>query len=282
MKKILVLFCILFHLTGHAYRFAITKARQTVVYADVDLAAPIGYIRSGRKLKVGDTTLKQGSIVPLIVSGKIAYVKTSDISFTISGSKLEHRTPELTEHEIDKIFKSDAEKLKENSYLSLDYMRVSPGSDWQDFHEKYSNTDAPAFNRINLAIEYRDPKSRNGFKLGLGYLFGSSENTKITSIYGDFQYQFRIINRSSFALEAYAGLIITGDFTQENFGEKSAGGAWGYNAGGRVRIAPFSALGFYAQAAIVSYNSYSMDEIVTETVSSVGGVSLGVGISYRL
>lgn len=282
MKKILVLFFVLFQFTSLAYRFAVTKSRQTVVYADVDLAAPIGYIRNGRKLKVGDTSLKQGTIVPLIVSGKIAYVKTSDISFTISGTKLEHGAPELTDHEVDIIFKNDAEKLKENSYISADYMLVSPGSDWTDYHESNAIADTPTLNRINFGIEYRDPKSRHGLQFGLGYLFGSSDISKISSLYGELQYQFRFINRSSFAIEGYAGAIITGDFSQENFEEKSAGAAWGYHLGGRLRIAPYSPISFYGQIGLMSYFSGTMDEISSETVSSAGGISFGAGISYRL
>lgn len=280
MKKLLVLFFAVVNFNVLAYRLAVTKSKQTIVYADVDLAAPIGYIRSGRKLKVGDNALKQGRIIPLVVSGKIAYVKAEDISFSISGSKLEH-VPEVTDHDVNTIFKNDAQRLKENSHFSLDYSLVSPGSDWDGLHNQYSAESTPTLSRINLAVEHRDPQGRHGFKIGLGHLFGSSDVSKITSLHAQFEYQYRVINRSSLSLEAYGGLILTGDFNQTNFSQDAQGGAWGYDIGGRLRIAPFSRIGFYAQASLMQLSPFELDTIATQTVSSVGGLSFGAGVSFK-
>ncbi len=281
MRKLLVFIFAFINLNSYAYRYAISKSRQTIVYADVELTAPIGFIRSGRKLKVGDNSLKKGTIVPLVVSGKIAYIKADDITFTLSGSKLEH-TPEVTNHDVETIFKNDAQKLRENSYFSMDYSIFSAGSEWQDFNIAQANEDAPSLNRVDLSIEHRDPKGRHGFKFSLGYLFGSSSFSSIRSIYGELQYQYRLINRTSFSLEAYGGLILTGDFEQSNYSEKSAGAAWGYDIGGRLRIAPFSRIGFYGQAGLIGMSSSAMDELSTDVVDSIGGVLIGAGVSFRL
>ncbi|MGI4992707.1 hypothetical protein ACRXCV_08765 [Halobacteriovorax sp. GFR7] len=281
MKKLLVLIFSLTQLSTLAYRYAVTKSRQTIVYADVNLSAPIGYIRSGRKIKVGDNDLKQGTIVPLVVSGKIAYVRTNDISYSVSGTKLEH-VPEITDHDVRTIFTNDAQRLKENSFISLDYARLEAGTEWDDFQAKYANETSPAFNRFNLAIEYRDPKHRHGFKITLGYLTASATYSSINSVLGELQYQFRFINRNSFVAEGFAGIILTGDFEQENFGEKATGMAYGYNIGGRIRFAPYSKIGFYGQAGLSGLYTSSMDKLVTETVSSIGGVTIGAGISFRL
>jgi len=67
---------------ARAARDAWVTVPEAVVWGDVDRTAPLGYIRRGKKLRVGDANQQRGEVVPLAVSGRIAYVSVADLSFT--------------------------------------------------------------------------------------------------------------------------------------------------------------------------------------------------------
>ena len=58
---------------------AVIRVRQAIVYADTDLSSPIGYIRKDRKIRVGEKARRKGTIYPVIVSGRIAWIMAQDL-----------------------------------------------------------------------------------------------------------------------------------------------------------------------------------------------------------
>ena len=58
---------------------AVIKPEKAIVYADSQLTSPIGFIRRGTEVIVGDKLLKNGSLLRIIVSGKIAFIKVNDL-----------------------------------------------------------------------------------------------------------------------------------------------------------------------------------------------------------
>lgn len=63
-----------------AARNAYVKSDRAYIYADVEKTAPIGFARRGKKIRVGDV-IKKEEMLAVIVSGKVAYIKSSDITF---------------------------------------------------------------------------------------------------------------------------------------------------------------------------------------------------------
>jgi hypothetical protein len=64
-----------------AARDAWVKTVEAVIWSDVQRSGPLGYVRRGRKLRVGDENQQRGEVVPLVVSGRIAYVSLADLTF---------------------------------------------------------------------------------------------------------------------------------------------------------------------------------------------------------
>src|SRR5687768_7328928 len=59
---------------------AIVTADQAVIYADEQMKSPLGYVKRGKKIKVGEVARNRAQVYPIIVSGKIGYIRVLDVS----------------------------------------------------------------------------------------------------------------------------------------------------------------------------------------------------------
>ncbi|MFA5584302.1 MAG: hypothetical protein WDA09_08815 [Bacteriovoracaceae bacterium] len=66
---------------SEAAQTAIVVADQAVIYSTSELTGPIGYVPRGKKVQVGEVARNRNQAYPIIVSGKIAYIRARDISF---------------------------------------------------------------------------------------------------------------------------------------------------------------------------------------------------------
>ena len=59
---------------------AMVIAEDAVIYADEQMSAPVGYVRKGKKIKVGEISRNKSQVYPVVVSGKISYIRVIDVS----------------------------------------------------------------------------------------------------------------------------------------------------------------------------------------------------------
>lgn len=64
---------------------AIVIVDKAVIYADKTMTSPVGYITKGKKVMVGEIRRNRAQLYPIVVSGKIAYIRTIDVSTEIDG-----------------------------------------------------------------------------------------------------------------------------------------------------------------------------------------------------
>ncbi len=64
---------------AHAAQWVQVNVEKAPVYADIDMRSPIGYVKKDKKVKVGEVTRNKGRLLPIIVSGKIAYIEQKNI-----------------------------------------------------------------------------------------------------------------------------------------------------------------------------------------------------------
>ena len=63
-----------------AAQSAIVMSERAVIYADEQMSAPVGFVRKGKKLKIGENTRNKSQVYPIMVSGKIAYIRVVDVN----------------------------------------------------------------------------------------------------------------------------------------------------------------------------------------------------------
>lgn len=59
---------------------AVVVAQEAIIYSDQEMTSPIGYISFGKKVKIGEVARNKASVYPIVVSGKIAFIKVVDVS----------------------------------------------------------------------------------------------------------------------------------------------------------------------------------------------------------
>ncbi|MFA7614872.1 MAG: hypothetical protein WCY48_11605 [Candidatus Caldatribacteriota bacterium] len=62
---------------------AIVVSDKAIIYSTLQMQAPIGYVSRGKKVTVGEVPRNNNRVYPIVVSGKIAYIKARDISFEL-------------------------------------------------------------------------------------------------------------------------------------------------------------------------------------------------------
>ena len=63
-----------------ASQSAIVVADQAIVYADQQMSAPLGFVTKGKKVKVGDIARNRSQVYPIIVNGKVGYIRLVDVT----------------------------------------------------------------------------------------------------------------------------------------------------------------------------------------------------------
>jgi len=79
LKKTYIFLLIVTSSFCYGVRLAKVTHLKSAIYADPELKTPIGYISRGKKIYVGNKNYKSDHITTVIVSGKLAYIKISDI-----------------------------------------------------------------------------------------------------------------------------------------------------------------------------------------------------------
>jgi hypothetical protein len=75
---LILIFCHVF--LAKASQEAIVVADEAVVYSDLQMSSPVGYISKGKKIVIGEIPRNKSQVYPIVVSGRIAYIRVMDVS----------------------------------------------------------------------------------------------------------------------------------------------------------------------------------------------------------
>lgn len=62
---------------------AIVISEKAIIYSNQLMQGPLGYISRGKKVTIGEVGRNKNQVYPIVVSGKIAYIRAKDISFEL-------------------------------------------------------------------------------------------------------------------------------------------------------------------------------------------------------
>ena len=67
--------------TPRASKVVHVIAKRAIIYADKQLTSPIGYVKFGTTIRIGDVSRRYGTVVPVgMANKKIGYIKLKDIA----------------------------------------------------------------------------------------------------------------------------------------------------------------------------------------------------------
>lgn len=272
-----------------AAQMAVVSTSRAVVYADQALSSPIGYIRQGRRLMVGTVARNRGTVLPIVVAGKVAYIQMRDVTLSdqyaeaLDGQQqgpreLEHMVEEFTD---DSKFQYD---FTENNYVILGQTIVAPGSTLDSINQD-ENLETKNFTNWTLTFEHRPIISRYSFGVGLTYFSLDQGAYRVQSLSAEGHIYYSLLRFRFISLEALGGLSLSGDFRFSDEFDQQRGGLFGYHLGAQVRLAPRSKLGGVAQVGLKSLRPIGIEEVYSDSpreLSSFGGVYFFAGLAYKL
>ncbi|GAB4010495.1 MAG: hypothetical protein Fur0010_03290 [Bdellovibrio sp.] len=234
--KWLISLILIVSFNAHAAKEAIVKAKKAIVYADIKLTSPIGYLRQGKKIAVGEVKRNRGEVVPIVVNQRIAYLRVQDLS--IEGDDLqEYQGARVSEDFYDeKEEQRRFDPLNENNYVHFHYGAVTPKESSLSVMEAVNETPT-ASSQIGLFIEHRHPLKNNAWGVGAKMFSTASESIKYRTIAIEARYQWIMFRLATLAIGPYIGIMGTGDYRIDvNDVGSYRGAMYGGAAGAEARL----------------------------------------------
>lgn len=141
LRLLAVIFALLINSNGWTAQNAVIRVNKAYVYSDLDMSTIIGYIPSGRQVRVGQNPKNQNSLLPIIVSGKVGYIKISDLL-------LEADNPHLKagHDNIETENKLVEEHFFQNAGIALNFF--PPGADFSLISERANGASAQKYAKV--------------------------------------------------------------------------------------------------------------------------------------
>lgn len=259
-----------------------------MVYSDADLSSPIGLITTGRKIKIGNQLKKNGTLATVIVSGKVAFMKSSDLEIEDYKTHLESK--KLKEHEY---FDTEAQEiddtLKNNNYVSLALHRFRAGDDWDRLATKANDNTGESIQAVVLSYEHRPKTHPYSWSIGLGLYTLSTSELQFRAVTLESMAHYIIYRSHYINLDIGGGLLLSADtrVASKVTQYEARGNMYGYQWGGQVKIMPESRLGgivglTFRKIKVVELNDIRLTENgANESLTSLSGTNLYAGLVYH-
>lgn len=216
LSLLAILFFILYCPQLWAAQFAIVQSEKAVIYSDQKMTSAIGYLSKGKKIQVGEIARNKAQVLPVIISGKIAYIKIKDISTETE----EARSEELVAERFQKLTDTDYK-----TRLVLSYFNFISGSKEEGETKNYSWHGASLKGEVSK-------DGRVDYQIIVNYMLTDLDEVSFKAVEFGFGLGYRLIDfrylKLKLGLEAltipFASYAHGNDFRVNSFGYSLGGG----------------------------------------------------------
>jgi len=231
--------------TAWATRHAHVRTDQAVVYADQNLSTPIGHISRGKRVVVGEVPRKYGTLLPILIAGRVAWIQIKDIQFVeIADSDSEN----MLEHDVIALEKSD--NLGINNHIGLVNNVFIFSKEWEEL--SYAIGDEVGLRPFYMTVyfDHRPPNLRYSFGIGLSYLYLKQDNLVLSAPLLELKGLWSAIKYKYFNFDLTFGAFFSGAFKvdstynplDEDYDD--TGEMYGINYGIEFKYLPYSTFSF--------------------------------------
>lgn len=286
MKVLILLSLCIASLSAHAFKAAVVNVPETIVYSDLAMTSAIGFIRGGKVLRVGEKARMKGTLVPIVVSGRVAYIQTKDIRYVED----EERTysPKITEHNIDnEVFYVD-DSLKDNNHIVIQGGQFSLGENWSNISTAAGDESVTSMTYYSIMLEHRSPLKSYGFGFGGSFYRVSQQSVEAAALSLDGQFYYSPLKFSWVSIDLLVGGMLSFDTRVKITGVSGAtkGTFYGWRFGPQARIFPEKKIGFvvgfgYKRITVSSLKRIILDDNSEVSLDLLSGAHAYGGMSYR-
>ncbi len=118
-----------------AAQFAMVSADKAVIYSDEQMTSAIGFVRKGKKIKVGEIARNKAQVYPVIVSGRMGWIRVEDVTTEKESADSDHLVAERFQKKTRRTDRS-------NSLYSLSYLQFASQISLDKQNGQIANNDA--------------------------------------------------------------------------------------------------------------------------------------------
>jgi len=169
-KKAFIFITFLFCPALWAAQDAVIIVERAVVYSDEGMTSPVGFISRGKKVRIGELARNKGQVYPIVVSGKIAFIRVQDLNFQLD---------ELNRNFSAERFKKNVEKSSLKSLIALGMLQFDSLVTAKNSNGGYKDKDNISWSGFALTAGGFTGEYWEFHVLG-NYLSSTDQNEKIT------------------------------------------------------------------------------------------------------
>lgn len=257
-----------------AIQEAMVISDRAVVYADEQMSAPVGFIRKGKKIKVGDIARNRAQVYPIIVSGKVAYIRVIDVNTQKESVDANTLVAER--------FQQGTQKEYHSNY-SVSLFNYSTQIKLDEQNGELKNKDP--VNWIGAGVRGGVTISpRWDLDLMLNYLSGTAEKETYKVVEFGAGGAARIIDMNRFKLRFVAqfmGIPFTSYALGNDFRVNGFGFTTGAGLSATFRIGKYWGLEGFGGMYYTKLTGFKPPEPYKETNPSFSGTRLGLALNYQ-
>jgi hypothetical protein len=248
-------------------------SKRAIIYADKKMTKPVGYVRRGKVVRIGDIARTKAKLYPIVVSGKVAYILSSDLAPVVES---------LEESQLvsKRFTKGTGKKLKNNYTASL--FNYSSQISIQNQNDQLSNKDSVNWQGIELRGETQiDPQLDLAVLLNFLNSQGFSEKFKMIEL--GLGASYRLLDLKRFRVKLYAQTLAI-PFASYELGDQFRVNSYGLSVGTGINTSYL----FDAQWGAELFGGVHYSRLMIFNVPapydqispSFLGTRLGIGVSY--
>lgn len=200
---------------------AIVIVEKAIIYADRTMTSPVGYIQKGKRVTIGEVPRNKARLYPIVVSGKIAYIRVIDVSTEMenleSNRLVAERFVRSTRGKVEGHYAVSA-----FTYPTQVSLASSP--------DELDNNDPFVFNGFQVRGLTKNKTNRWDMGVVLGYAEGQEniETFRMIELGGEFS--ARIYSGDSFIFR-WQNQLLSVPFATYSLGNKARVNGYGASAG---------------------------------------------------
>jgi hypothetical protein len=262
---------------GFAAQLALVSAEKAIVYSDEQMTSSIGFIRKGKKIKVGDIARNKAQVYPIIISGRMGWIRVEDVTTEKESANSDNLTAERFQ-------KKTIQAERRNALYSLSYLQFASQITLDKKNGQIANNDALTWTGVSLRGESSFTESWD-LEVLLNFLVAEKEEEKFKMLEIGMGGGYKIFRLGNLTLKLDAQLMLIpfatyelGDlYRKRSYGTTLGGGLnMGYRFGTHFGIEAYG--GFYYTKLF----KFDAPEPYEPISPSFIGSRVGVGLTYEI
>jgi len=215
-------------MNSFAAKWATVLSEKAIIFADKQMQVPIGFIAKGKKVRVGEVVRNYGKVLPLVVQGKIAYIKVSDINSNTKLTDLQSAVERV---------KSGKEETtsKRLSLIYSGYASFINITDSESYSGETYKGDLFYFSGGGLRgyVDSEDKKST--WRVTLDHLSTKVKENEFRLLFLTTEYGYNFFNYDNFTLRPYGGFSLV-PYTQYSYSSLFTVNGYGAGLSGGLEL----------------------------------------------